>query len=307
MFADRLLDAIDRKRSFLVVGIDPALERLPKELLQEAEAAGGDRWEVAERAITRFGIELIAATAEYAVAIKPQLAYFERYGWRGLRAFERIVQEARASGLLVIADGKRNDIGSTAEAYAEAYLGDAPFAVDALTVNAYLGKDGVEPFISRGEASGRGLFVLVKTSNPSSGELQDLVAEGERLYIRVGRAVQGWNLPPGKRGFGSVGAVVGATYPEQLAELRRLMPNTLFLVPGFGAQGGTATDVVGAFDSDTGYGGLINSSRAIMYAYEANPGMERTAAQGEAARQARDAINAALEAAGRLPKAFHQA
>lgn len=306
MFADRILAAADRKRSFLVVGIDPALERLPRPLLRAAEEAGGDLWEVAERALTQFGVALIEATAAYAVAVKPQLAYFERYGWRGLRALERIMRAAKEAGLLVIADGKRNDIGPTAEAYADAYLGDGPLAADALTVNPYLGRDGIEPFVARCTERGRGVFVLVKTSNPSSGEVQDLPVDGKPLYVRMGEAVRRWNRAVGERGYGCVGAVVGATYPAQLAELRALMPETLFLVPGFGAQGGTAEDVVGAFDPKTGYGGLVNASRAIMYAYEgADLPAERYAeAQSEAARAARDAINAALAKAGRLPVPF---
>lgn len=300
MFADRLFDAVDRKQSALVVGIDPSLERLPKALLQEAEAAGGNALEVAGRALTRFGIELIEATAEYAAAVKPQLAYFERYGSYGLRAFEQIVAAARSAGLIVIADGKRNDIGSTADAYAAAYLEDGPLAVDALTVNAYLGEDGVTPFIARCRENGRGIFVLVKTSNPSSGQFQDRLIDSSPLYEWVGRAVEAWNTEVGVRGFGPVGAVVGATYPGELAKLRQLMPRTPFLVPGYGAQGGTAQDVVPAFD-DTGYGALINSSRAIMYAYEKEPDLSRQEAQARAAEQARDAINGALQEAGKLP------
>lgn len=303
MFADRLLDAMDRKRSALVVGIDPSLERLPRALVAEAEAAGGSGLEVAEHALTRFGIELIEATAQYAAAVKPQLAYFERYGSYGLRAFERIVAEARAAGLIVIADGKRNDIGSTAEAYASAYLEQGPLAVDALTINAYLGEDGVAPFVARCKENDRGVFVLVKTSNPSSGQFQDLTVAGSPLYEVVGRTVEGWNNETGVRGFGSVGAVVGATYPEELARLRDLMPHTLFLVPGFGAQGGTAADVVPAFNAQ-GYGALINSSRAIMYAFEKDPGSSVQEAQARAAKDARDAINSVLEQAGKLPTAW---
>lgn len=306
MFADRILDAVDAKQSALVVGIDPSLDRLPRPILEAAEAAGGNRHEIAGRALARFGIDLLQATAPYAAAIKPQLAYFERHGSYGIRAFEEIVREARQCGLLVIADGKRNDIGSTAEAYADAYLGaDGPLSVDALTINAYLGSDGVEPFLKQCREHGRGVFVLVKTSNPSSGQFQDLVVDDEPVYCRVGRAVEAWGQPIGRRGFGSAGAVVGATYPSQLDELRRLMPHALFLVPGYGAQGGTADDVVPAFASESGYGALINSSRGIMYAYETDAqASSHTEAQLRAAQAARDAINEALDRAGRLPEAF---
>lgn len=309
LFADRLLDAVDQKQSALVVGIDPSLERMPLALLKEAEVNGGSRHEVAGRALARFGIDLLTATAPYAAAIKPQLAFFERYGSYGLRAFEEIVREAKRCNLLVIADGKRNDIGSTAEAYAEAFLGtDGPLSVDALTLNSYLGSDGIEPFLRRCREHGRGVFILVKTSNPSSGEFQDLDVDGRPLYRRVGEAVHAWGEPMGHRGYGPAGAVVGATYPSQLAELRQAMPHALFLVPGFGAQGGTADDVVPAFDADTGYGALINSSRGIMYAYDANDTQANyIEAQRQAAKAARDAINEALKRAGRLPVAFTQA
>lgn len=303
MFADRVLEAVDQKQSFLVVGIDPSLERLPQAMLREAEVAGGSALKVAERALTQFGTELVQATASYAVAVKPQLAFFERYGSYGMRAFETIVRVAKEHGLLVIADGKRNDIGSTAEAYAAAYLEDGPLAVDALTVNAYLGSDGIGPFLKRCKANGRGVFILVKTSNPSSGEFQDAIVDRQPLYERMGLAVQAWNEPIGARGFGAAGAVVGATYPDQLAEMRRVMPNALFLVPGYGAQGGTADDVVPAFN-EQGYGGLINSSRGIMYAYDQFPEMGVGEAQAKAAQEARNAINVALRKAGRLPRAF---
>ena len=286
-----------------MVGIDPSLERLPREILQQAEAAGGTYLEVAERALTCFGLELIEATADYAVAVKPQLAYFERYGSHGLRALERIVAAARAKDLIVIADGKRNDIGSTAEAYATAYLEDGPLAADALSVNPYLGEDGIKPFIARCRDRGRGIFVLVKTSNPSSGRFQDLVAAGRPVFEHVGLAVESWNDEKGDRGFGAVGAVVGATYPEELARLRSLMPSTLFLVPGFGAQGAAARDVVPAFD-EQGYGALINSSRAIMYAYEKAPHLRPHEAQARAAQEARAAINRALDEGGKLPAAW---
>lgn len=302
-FVQRLHAAIDAKRSVLVAGIDPTLERLPQSMLREAELAGGSQGEIACRALTAFGEALVEAVAPYAVGVKPQLAYFEQYGAHGLLACERIAARAKAAGLLVIADGKRNDIGSTAEAYAEAYLGESSaMTTDALTVNPYLGGDGIEPFIERCRRFGKGIFVLVRTSNPSAGDFQDLVSQGRAVYRHVAEAVARWGRTDA--GFGPVGAVVGATYPRQLSELRQVMPNAVFLVPGFGAQGGTADDVVGAFDPQTGYGAIVNSSRQIMYAYQGNETMTPQEAQAQAAMQARDALNAALRRAGRLPQSF---
>ena len=215
----------------------------------------------------RFGCDIVEAVAPYAVAVKPQLAYFEPYGSYGLRAYETIVAAAREAGLLVVADGKRNDIGSTAEAYAAAFLGEeSPLAADAVTVNAYLGEDGVAPFLALAREHGKGIFVLVKTSNPSSGQFQDLVADGRPIYEHVAAAVEQWSTPVGESGYGPAGAVVGATYPEQLRQLRTAMPHAVFLVPGFGAQGGTADDVVGAFD-ENGLGAVVNSSRQVIFAY----------------------------------------
>lgn len=272
-------------------------------MLQAAEEAGGSRLEIAERALTQFGCDVVEAVAPYAVAVKPQLAYFEPYGSYGLRAYETIVAAAREAGLLVVADGKRNDIGSTAEAYAAAFLGEeSPLSADAVTVNAYLGDDGIEPFLAQAREHGKGIFVLVKTSNPSSGQFQDLEADGRPVYEHVAGAVERWNQPIGESGYGQAGAVVGATYPEQLGQLRATMPHAVFLVPGFGAQGGTADDVVGAFD-ENGLGAVVNSARQVIFAYRdpAWQGADHREAQATAARTARDQLNAALQRAGRGP------
>lgn len=302
-FADRLVAAIRDKNSVLMVGIDPRLELLPPEVLRAAEEPGGSSLEIAERALTRFGCDIIEAVAPYAVAVKPQLAYFEPYGSHGLRAYEAVVAAARKAGLLVVADGKRNDIGPTAEAYAAAFLGaESPMAADAVTVNPYLGEDGVEPFLSLAREYGKGIFVLVKTSNPSSGQFQDLVADGRPIYEHVAAAVERWSTPHGESGYGPAGAVVGATYPEQLRQLRTAMPHAVFLVPGFGAQGGTADDVVGAFD-ENGLGAVVNSSRQVIFAYRDAgwQGTDYREALAAAARTARDQLNAALQRAGRGP------
>jgi len=202
-------------------------------------------------------------------AVKPQAAFFEQLGPPGMAALHEVVQYARQAGVLVILDGKRNDIGSTAEAYAEGYLGDEPrgWGADALTVSPYLGEDSLRPFVEVCRRRGAGIFVLVKTSNPGGGQFQDLVADGRPLYRHVAEFVQRLAVETqGACGYGAVGAVVGATYPEQLAELRGAMPDTWFLVPGYGAQGGAARDVAAAFDAQ-GMGALINNSRGIIFAH----------------------------------------
>jgi orotidine-5'-phosphate decarboxylase len=208
--------------------------------------------------------------------VKPQLAFYERYGLAGMQAYAQTVRYAHDAGLLVIADGKRNDIGPTAVGYAEAFLGPiqlfeqivpGDFEVDALTVNAFLGSEGITPFIDQAQQHGRGLFVLVKTSNASSSELQDLAVAGRPLYEHLGQLVEAWGATSrGHYGYSAVGAVVGATYPQQARALRSLMPHTIFLVPGYGAQGATAADVVGCFDVH-GYGAIINASRSILFAF----------------------------------------
>ncbi len=296
-FADRLCAAIDAKDSAVVVGLDPHPERLPPPLLADCRAEHGDGVRTAAEALWRFNRGIIDAVHDVVPAVKPQLAFYERYGVAGLQAYARTAQYAKAAGLLVIADGKRNDIGSTASAYAEAFLGasrvfDQPvvgdFTADALTVNPFLGRDGIQPFVDCADQHGRGVFVLVKTSNPSAGDLQDLQIGGQPLYEHLGGLVENWGESSrGRHGYSSVGAVVGATWPAQAARLRALMPHTLFLVPGYGAQGATAADVACCFDA-RGHGALINASRSIIFAWHAEPYVDRYAATdyGAAAREA---------------------
>lgn len=279
-FADRLQAAVQRTGSPVVIGLDPRLDSLPEPLLVACRREYGATAQAAAEAFWRFNRDIIDAVCDLVPAVKPQLAFYERYGVEGVRAFARTVHYARQAGLLVIADGKRNDIGSTAEAYADAFLGTSTvfgqcltsdFAVDALTVNAYLGSDGIGPFVDRAHVHGKGLFVLVKTSNASSGELQDLPVDGRPLYEHLGARVAAWGeANRGACGYSAVGAVVGATYPEQGRRLRDLMPHTLFLVPGYGAQGATAADVVGCFDAQ-GHGALVNAARSIIFAYRLPP------------------------------------
>ena len=280
-----------------MVGLDPRPESLPPHLLAACRVELGDSAEAVAEALWRFNRGIIDAVHDIVPAVKPQLAFYERYGVAGLKAYARTATYAQAAGLLVIADGKRNDIGSTAGAYAEAFLGTprvfdrsaaGDFTADALTVNPFLGSDGIQPFVDCARQHGRGVFVLVKTSNPSAGELQDLQIDGRPLYEHLGALVETWGASSrGRSGYSSVGAVVGATWPAQAARLRALMPHTLFLVPGYGAQGATAADVACCFDAQ-GHGALINASRSIIFAWRAEPYASRygETRYGTAAREA---------------------
>jgi orotidine-5'-phosphate decarboxylase len=286
-FGDRLADAVARKRSQLVVGLDPRPDLLPVELRGDAHLG---RAQLAD-AVGRYCRGLVDAVAPYTVAVKPQLAFFEALGPHGLRAFEEACAYARTAGLLVIADGKRGDIGSTARAYAAAYLEptDEPPLADALTVNAYLGRDALEPFLYAARRHGAGLFCLVKTTNPGGAEVQDLVLkDGRPLWQQVARLVSEWGEElVGESGLSSVGAVVGATHPRAVGEARRLMPQAVLLLPGIGAQGATPADVARAFTSGPA-SALVSASRSVGYAYRAAGDDWRLAAAGEAARLSRE-------------------
>lgn len=283
-FADRLIAACKQRDSRLVVGLDPHWALIPA--CFKAEFASAEPGEI----IAEYCLQVVDATSCHAAAFKPQIAFFEQFGTSGMRALDRVLTRIRTLGGLVLMDAKRGDIGTTAEAYARAFFGDegfpAAWPADALTVNAYLGSDGVRPFLKHAD---RGIFVLVKTSNPSSGELQDLRLEsGEMVAERMADAVAAWNAPTvGSSGYGNVGAVIGATYPEAMKTLRGRMPQSLILVPGYGAQGGDEQAVRAAFNGD-GLGALINSSRGIMF--PADYASDGFAAVARAAGQAREHI-----------------
>lgn len=297
-FADRLAAAVRERATPLIVGLDPRQAQLPEPL--QASAGPGGAAEVADgyRQFCRGVIDVVASLVP---AVKPQAAFFEQLGPQGMAALADVVQYARQRGLLVIFDGKRNDIGSTATAYAEGILGgdaDDGWQADALTVNPYLGDDSIDPFLKTCRQRGTGIFVLVKTSNPGGGAFQDLVADGKPLYRHVAEHVARWSQDDrGECGYGPVGAVVGATYPEQLAELRNVLPHSWLLVPGFGSQGGGPRDVVAAFDQN-GMGAVINSSRAIIFAYRRDEYRDRYAASDwqraveDATRDTIDALRA---------------
>lgn len=279
-FGDQLIAAISKKGTPICVGLDPRLADIPSFIKDAKVAEFGSTFSAAAETIITFNKGIIDAVFDLVPVLKPQIAFYEQYGAAGLHAFEETVKYAHAKGLLVIADAKRNDIGSTAEAYARAFIGHvdvfgeevSSVNADALTVTPYLGYDGIKPFLEQCRAHEKGIFVLVKTSNPSSGDLQDLgVVHNKKeihLYEVMGQLVDSWGADfIGESGFSSVGAVVGATYPEQAKMLRKLMPHTIFLVPGYGAQGGSAKDVAPCFTKD-GRGAIVNSSREIIFAWK---------------------------------------
>jgi orotidine-5'-phosphate decarboxylase len=279
-FADRLADACRARGNSLCVGLDPRWELLPLALRQRH---GGDSLFAMAAAFEEFCLRVLDRVAPLVPVVKPQSAFFEACGPEGLAALQRVLRYARQKGLVTILDGKRNDIASTAAAYADAAFAGTELAghvhpvwdADALTVNPYLGRDAVEPFLKSARRHGRGIFVLVRTSNAGAGLFQDLVCEGRPLYLHVAEAVGGWareNL--GRCGLGDVGAVVGATHPAELEAVRRLLPDVIFLIPGYGAQGGTAADTAVGFRGD-GLGAIVNSSRGITACFDpADPAWE---------------------------------
>ncbi len=279
MSFDRLIDRIIETKNPSVAGLDPHYSYIPGCIKAKYDHVENPL-EAAALAVREYNFALIDALCDVVPAVKPQAAYYEMYGWYGMKAFAETVTYAQKKGLFVIADGKRNDIGSTMEAYAAAHLGQveirgqklSPFGSDALTVNGYLGTDGIAPLLPACKEFDKGIFVLAKTSNPSSGELQDkkvYARPSKTVYELMGGMCETWGeeVPGVKYGYSAVGAVVGATYPEQLSELREKLPHTFFLVPGYGAQGGGAEGVAGAFDKQ-GLGAIVNSSRAILCAWK---------------------------------------
>lgn len=282
-FADRLIEEIQKKGTSICVGLDPRLEQIPSFLRISVppKAATSHSQAIAE-CFLEFNKGIIDAVSDLVPAVKPQFAFYLQYGFSGIWAFEETCRYAQKKGLIVIADAKCNDIGSTAQAYAQAFL--VSFDCDAVTVNPYLGFDGIKPFVEVCKKRGKGIFVLVKTSNHSSGDLQDRVTENHlRNYEVMAHFLESWGADEiGKSGYTSIGAVVGATYPAEAAKLRKLMPHVYFLVPGYGAQGGRAKDVKACFNKD-GLGALINSGRDIIFAWEKTKDEKNF---GKAAREA---------------------
>lgn len=272
---DQLIEKIKIMKNPTVIGLDPRYEMLPKcvkdKYPKTLEGVG--------QAIIEYNKALIDAIYDIIPAIKPQIAFYEMYGIPGMQAFKVTCEYAKQKGMFVIADIKRGDIGSTAQGYSNAYLGKTKieeneqslYDIDFVTVNPYMGTDCVKPFIDDCKKYNKGLFILVKTSNPSSGELQDVKLEnGEEVYTRVAKYVEKWGEElRGEYNYSSISAVVGATYPEQLKQLRQIAPHTYFLIPGYGAQGGKAEDIALGFD-ENGLGGIVNASRSLMCAYKSD-------------------------------------
>lgn len=285
MITDKLIEKIIKMKNPTCVGLDTSFDYLPDDMKE-----GIDDFKGAAQAILEFNKKIVDSVCDIVPAVKVQIAYYEQYGKAGMKAFKKTCAYAKEKGLIVITDAKRNDIGATASRYAAAFLGktevngnlEAAFESDFLTVNGYLGSDGITPFTDECKKNGKGIFVLVKTSNPSSGELQDLKLEdGRTVYECMGDMVEKWGEDTrGKYGYSAVGAVVGATYPEEAKVLRARLPHTFFLVPGYGAQGANAEMLKNCFD-EKGSGGIVNNSRGILCAYK-----KRGGKYFEAARQA---------------------
>ncbi len=275
MMIKKLVDKIKKTEAPIVVGLDPKFSLMPSFLLEEAIKEHGESLEAAAEAIFNFNKEIVDAVYDLIPAVKPQIAMYEQFGIPGLLAFKKTVDYCHEKGLIVIGDAKRGDIGSTSESYAIAHIGKiavgsktfAPFDEDFVTVNPYLGSDGVKPFIKVCNEHDKGIFVLVKTSNPSSGEFQDQKVGEKPLYEMVGEKVSEWGLDSMDGDYSNIGAVVGATYPEMGKVLRKIMPKAYILVPGYGAQGGTAKDLAPFFNED-GLGAIVNSSRGIIAAWQ---------------------------------------
>jgi orotidine-5'-phosphate decarboxylase len=349
-FSDRLMDAIDAKENPSCVGLDPRLDLMPQSLRERHRKRSGETFEAVAGCFLEFNKAIIDAIKDEVAAVKPQMAFYEAYGAPGVNAFKETTTHAKKRGLLVIEDAKRGDIGETAKAYSDGHIGRVSswkggkegFDVDAITVNPYLGFDGIEPFVKDSIQYGKGAFVLVKTSNPSSGQLQDTpivqgltsMAELQRLlasrgtvqlselnqfisasdqtivtpsYVRTARFVDEWGKTcRGVRGYSSIGAVVGTTYPEEAKILRELMPAAYILSPGYGAQGGKADDATASFNAD-GYGAIVSSSRAITYAYregadeDGRPDDEFDVAAKAAATAMREELVSALTRSGKNP------
>lgn len=310
MLIDRLIDRIIALKSPIVVGLDPKFENLPEDIKNRALTTYGKTPKACAEAIIEFNKGLIDALCEYVPAVKPQSAFYEMLGVEGVRAYDATCRYAMDKGLIVIGDLKRGDIGSTSLAYSKAYLGEITiegeafraFDNDFITINPYLGDDNTREFIADIDAHDKGVFILVKTSNPSSSQLQNLKVDGKAIYEIVAEQVEGWSEKRvGKYGYSSVGAVVGATYPAEAKVLRQIMKTSYFLVPGYGAQGGGGTDVVETFDAK-GLGAIVNSSRGIIFAYQSKQysHLSYQDAAVQATKAMKEDINRHLEAANKI-------
>lgn len=315
-FSDKLLNEIDSKRSFVILGLDPEFEKIPFFFREEPIKEHGLNLKGAAETIIAFSKFLIDMAAPLVPAVKPQIAFYEMYGTEGIRAFSEVVKYAKSRRLIVIEDAKRNDIRNTAKAYSIAHLGkvrlkefiyEEVFDLDAITVNPYLGSDSIKPFLEDVKNYGKGIFVLVKTSNPSSIDIQDLIIKegNKKLFEYVASLVNEWGSNfIGMRGYSAVGSVVGATFPGDASILRKIMPKSIFLVPGYGTQGGTGKDVINCFNERDGYGAIISASRSINYPHGDNLGIPISSFEELVKRSIdnmNNDINDALKRKGMLP------
>src|SRR6056297_236801 len=292
-FVDKLINKIKKTDSRICVGLDPHLDLIPEFILDKASKKYSNSQKNVAMAVLEFNKKIIDEIAEYTTIVKPQIAFYEKIGLEGLKTLEKTVEYAKEKGLLVLLDAKRNDIGSTAGAYAEAHLKNEN--IDAITINPYFGLDGVKPFL---QYKNKGAFALVRTSNKSEGDIQDIESkDGKKIYEHMGQLVKKWgNNYKGDSGYSNLGAVIGATYPQELKRLRSLMPGVFFLIPGYGAQGGGAEDVASGFDKD-GLGAIVNSARGIIFAYRNDnkyKEKEFAIAAGEAAKNMKEEVNKAI-------------
>ena len=295
-FSDHLIAIIRKKNSCVVVGLDPHFKLIPDDIKQKFLNLHKPSLEYAARVILEFNIQVIDIITPYVGIVKPQIAFYELYGWWGIWAYAETIKYAKEKGLIVIGDVKRGDVPTTAEAYANAHIGEVyvndtietPFAADAVTVNPFLGTDSILPFIQTAKKYNKGIFILVKTSNPLSGEFQNLICGKKKLHEIIAEKTNEWGKDLiGKEGYSAIGAVVGATFPKEITTLRKVMPIAFFLVPGYGAQGATVQDIKYCFNKD-GLGAIINASRSILYAYYISPWKEKygITAWKEATREA---------------------
>lgn len=305
MFAQKLNQKIIQKNSRVCVGLDPRLEWLPKKIKQDSQKKHGLTFKAASHAIQEFNHQIIETIAPYAAAVKPQIAFYEQYGPEGLKAFRETIKFAKRKKLVVIADTKRNDIGSTTQAYANSLLGRTNlfrkakpcYDVDCITVNPFLGEDSLLPFIETCKKYGKGIFVLVKTSNPGSQDLQDLKIKDQTISERMAQLVNKYaQKTRNNQSYSNIGAVVGATFPREAKKLRKLMPNSVFLVPGYGTQGGKAENLKNFFNQDK-LGAIVNSSRGIVFSYLQKKNGEKNYLQmiKDKAVEMRDKINNVLQ------------
>lgn len=304
MIIDKLIESIRAKDCNVVVGLDPRLEQIPSEIVDRNINLYGETALAVSKIFIEFNKGIIDAVYDIVPAIKPQIAFYEMYGVEGLIAYDETCKYARDKGLIVVGDIKRGDIGSTSKAYSTAHIGNTNigskkingFYSDMITINPYLGDDCIKEFMKDVDENSKGIFVLVKTSNPSSSQIQDIIADSKPIYEHVAGMVNQWSENRiGKYGYSSVGAVIGATYPDMLKRLRRIMPTTFFLVPGYGAQGAGAEDIKNSFNAD-GLGAIINSSRGIIFAYQKPEyhGMSYNEAARKATIAMKDDINSVL-------------